>query len=169
MLLNADGSFYEKRPPVLRSDYGSAISLTFTVEPKATRKIAIAVALDFPEQVYIDGTTFERKYVKNFTDAESRAVDLAKLALESYPQWWDRTVAIQKRIFDSIQSSPSYKGDRAGALRLTRLILNELHFPLSNAIVWVEDEKTASAPGSWNVSTTPILIRRTWIGIRWCC
>ena len=72
---------------------------------------------------------------------ESRAVDLAKLALENYPQWWDKTVAIQKRIFDSIQSSASYKGDRAGALRLTRLILNELHFPLSNAIVWVEDEK----------------------------
>ena len=66
---------------------------------------------------------------------------MAKLALDSYPQWWDRTVAIQKRIFDSIQASPSYKGDRAGALRLTRLILNELHFPLSNAIVWVEDEK----------------------------
>jgi uncharacterized protein (DUF608 family) len=42
---------------------------------------------------------------------------------------------------DSIQESPAYKGDRAGALRLTRLILNELHFPLSNAIVWVEDEQ----------------------------
>jgi len=141
LLLNDDGSFFEKREPVLRSDYGSAISLTFTVEAKAIRKIAIAVALDFPEQVYIDGTKFERKYVKNFTDAGSRAIDLARLALDRYPQWWDRTVAIQRRIFDLIQSSASYKGDRAGALRLTRLILNELHFPLSNAIVWVEDEK----------------------------
>ena len=141
LLLNDDGSFYEKREPVLRSDYGSAISLTFTVEPKATKKVAVSVALDFPEQVYIDGTTFERKYVRNFANAESRAVDLAKLALANYPQWWDKTVTIQKRIFDSIQSSASYKGDRAGALRLTRLILNELHFPLSNAIVWVEDEK----------------------------
>ncbi len=141
LLLNDDGSFYEKRPPVLRSDYGSAISLTFTVEPKAARTVALAVGLDFPEQVYIDGTKFERKYVKSFKDARSRAVDMAKLALDSYPLWWDRTVAIQKRIFDSIQSSPSYKGDRGGALRLTRLILNELHFPLSNAIVWVEDEK----------------------------
>ena len=98
--------------PCFRSDYGSAVSLTFTVEPKATRKVAIAVALDFPEQEYIDGTKFERKYVKNFKDNESRAVDLARLALDSYPQWRDRTVAIQKRIFDSIQSSPSYKGDR---------------------------------------------------------
>jgi uncharacterized protein (DUF608 family) len=50
-------------------------------------------------------------------------------------------VAIQGRIFDRIQSTAAYTGDRAGALRLTRLILNELHFPLSNAIVWVEDEK----------------------------
>ena len=141
LLLNPDGSFFEKRPPVLRSDYGSAISFTFTVKPKATRKLAVSIALDFPQQVYIDGTQFERKYVKNFDNAESRAVDLAKLALESYPQWWSRTVAIQKRIFDSIQSSPSYKGDRQGALRLTRLILNEFHFPLSNAIVWVKDEK----------------------------
>ena len=141
LLLKDDGSFFEKRTPVLRNDYGSAISLTFTVEPKATQKLAIAVALDFPEQVYIDGTKFERKYVRHFQNEESRAVDLAKLALESYPQWWNRTLAIQKRIFDSIQSSASYKGDRNGTLRLTRLILNELHFPLSNAIVWVEDEK----------------------------
>jgi uncharacterized protein (DUF608 family) len=141
LLLNDDGSFYEKRPPVLRSDYGSAISLTFTVEPKGTKKVALAVVMDFPEQVFIDGTKFERKYVKNFKDDRSRAVDMAKLALDSYPLWWDRTVTIQKRIFDSIQSSPSYKGDRVGALRLTRLILNELHFPLSNAIVWVEDDK----------------------------
>jgi uncharacterized protein (DUF608 family) len=141
LLLNNDGTFYEKRPPVLRSDYGCAISLTFTVKPKAAQKIAVAVALDFPEQVYIDGAKFPRKYLKNFTDSETRAVDLAKIALNNYLKWWDRTVAIQKRIFDSIQSSPSYKGDRPGALRLTRLILNELHFPLSNAIVWVEDER----------------------------
>ena len=141
LLLNDDGSFYEKRPPVLRSDYGAALSLTFTVGPKATRKIAVAVALDFPEQVYIDGAKFERKYVRNFKDEQTRAVDLAKLALANCAQWGDRTVKIQQRIFDSIQSSASYKGDRAGALRLTRLILNELHFPLSNAIVWVEDQK----------------------------
>jgi uncharacterized protein (DUF608 family) len=141
LLLNADGSFYEKREPVLRSDYGTAVSLTFTLEPKASKKIPVAVVLDFPEQVYIDGATFERKYVKNFADKAARTVDMAKLALDSYPQWWDRTVTIQKRILDSIQASPSYRGDRAGALRLTRLILNELHFPLSNAIVWIEDEK----------------------------
>jgi uncharacterized protein (DUF608 family) len=141
LLLNPDGSFFEKRPPVLRSDYGSAIGFTFTIKPKATQKVAISIALDFPTQVYIDGTEFERKYVKNFKNASSRAVDLAKLALENYPKWWSRTVAIQKRIFDSILASPSYKGDRQGALRLTRLILNEFHFPLSNAIVWVEDKK----------------------------
>jgi uncharacterized protein (DUF608 family) len=141
LLLNDDGSFYEKRPPVLRSDYGSALSLTLTVEPKATRKVAIAVALDFPEQVYIDGATFERKYVASFKNKQSRAVDLARIALESYPQWWERTVTVQKRIFESIQTSPAYKNDRPGALRLARLILNELHFPLSNAIVWVADEK----------------------------
>jgi len=140
LLLNADGSFYEKRQPTLRSDYGCAISLTFTVGPKASVRIPVAVVLDFPVQVYIDGTTFDRQYVRKFADAATRPVDLAKLALESYPAWWDRTVAIQRRIFDSIQASPSYQGDRDGALRLTRLILNELHFPLSNAIVWVEDE-----------------------------
>jgi uncharacterized protein (DUF608 family) len=140
LLLNADGSFYEKREPVLRSDYGTAVSLTFTLEPKASKKIPVAVVLDFPEQVYIDGAQFERKYVKSFAEKETRTVDMAKLALDSHPFWWSRTVTIQKRILDSIQASPSYRGDRAGALRLTRLILNELHFPLSNAIVWIEDE-----------------------------
>ena len=141
LLLNDDGTFYEKRPPVLRSDYGCAMSLYFTLDAKSSKTIAVGLALDFPEQVYIDGKTFERKYVRNFKNPQTRAVDMVKLALENYPQWWNRTVTIQKRIFDSIQSSASYQGDREGALRLTRLILNELHFPLSNAIVWVEDEK----------------------------
>jgi len=141
LLLNADGSFFEKRPPLLRSDYGSAVSLTFTVGPKTTKTIPVAVVLDFPVQAYIDGATFERKYVRSFPDKAARTVSMAQLALDSYPRWWSRTVAIQKRILDSIQSSPSYQSDRAGALRLTRLILNELHFPLSNAIVWVEDDQ----------------------------
>ena len=139
LLLNEDGSFYEKREPVLRSDYGTAISLTFTLEPKASKKIPVAVVLDFPEQVFVDGTKFERKYVKSFKDKDARAVDMIKLALDNYPRWWNRTITIQKRIFDYIQASPSYKEDRSGALRLTRLILNEFHFPLSNAAVWIED------------------------------
>ena len=141
LLLNADGSFYEKREPLPRNDYGCAVSLTITLPPKSSKKVPVAVVLDFPEQVYIDGTTFQRKYVKSFKDDETRPVDMARLALDSYPRWWDRTVAIQERVFDSIASSASYQGDRAGALRLTRLILNELHLPLSNAIVWVDDEQ----------------------------
>jgi uncharacterized protein (DUF608 family) len=140
LLLAADGNFYEKREPVLRSDYGAAIGLTFSLEPGASTKIPVAVALDFPTQSYIDGTTFRRKYVRSFAGADSRPIDMARLALESYPAWWSRTVAIQERVFQAIASSPSYERDRAGALRLTRLMLNELHFPLSNAIVWVEED-----------------------------
>jgi hypothetical protein len=139
LLLNEDGSFYEKRGPAKGSDYGSAVSLTFTLEPKAAIKIPVAVVLDFPEQVFIDGKKFERKYVKSFPDKEARAMDMVKLALGNYPRWWKRTVMIQKRIVDRIQSSPAYTTDRAGALRLTRLMLNEFHFPLSNAAVWIED------------------------------
>jgi uncharacterized protein (DUF608 family) len=141
LLLNEDGSFYEKREPVLRSDYGTAISLTFTLEPKASVKIPVAVVLDFPYQVFIDRMEFERKYVKNFPEKEARAVSMAKLALDNYPRWWNRTITIQKRILDYLQTNSSYTADRTGALRLTRLLLNEFHFPLSNAAVWIEDEK----------------------------
>jgi uncharacterized protein (DUF608 family) len=141
LLLNADGSFYEKRQPLAKSDYGAAISLTFTLEPGAMKKIPVAIVLDFPEQVFVDGAKFERKYVRSFADKEERVIDMAKLALDKYPRWWDRTVKFQKRILDLIQASPSYKKDRAGALRLTRLMLNELHFPLSNGAVWVEDDQ----------------------------
>ena len=102
LLLNADGSFYEKRQPLPRSDYGAAISLTFTLEPGATKKIPVAVVLDFPEQVFIDGAKFERKYVRSFADKEERVIDMAKLALDKYPRWWDRTVKFQKRILDFI-------------------------------------------------------------------
>jgi len=141
LLLNADGTFYEKRKPVLRSDYGAAVSLTFTLAPDSSMTIPVVMALDFPVQDYIDGTTFERKYIKNFADEKTRLLDMVKMALENYPKWWERTLTIQERIFNSIYATPSYENDREGALRLTRLMLNELHFPLSNAIVWVEDEK----------------------------
>jgi uncharacterized protein (DUF608 family) len=140
LLLNEDGNFYEKRKPLVKQDYGAAVSLTFSLEPKATLKIPVAIALDFPQQHYIDGKKFERKYVKHFTDQEARAADMAKIALGNYPQWLNRTFGIQNRIFDLIRKSSSYKDDKNGALRLTRLILNEFSFPLSNAAVWVEDE-----------------------------
>jgi uncharacterized protein (DUF608 family) len=139
LLLNDDGSFYEKRGPIPNQDYGAAISLTFTVRPKATMKIPVALVLDFPQQRFIDGKKFDRKYVKHFKDAKTRAADMAKVAQENYPRWLRRTLTIQQRIFDLIKKSPSYRDDRAGALRLTRLILNEFSFPLSNAAVWVED------------------------------
>jgi len=141
LLLAANGNFYEKREPMLRSDYGAAISLTFTLRPGTAKTIPVAIVLDYPEQVYIDGTTFARKYVKKFANDATRTLDMVKVALNSYSQWWERTLSIQERIFDTIRATPSYQNDREGALRLTRLMLNELHFPLSNAIVWVEDEK----------------------------
>jgi uncharacterized protein (DUF608 family) len=140
LLLNDDGSFYEKREPMPNQDYGAAISLTFTLEPKATIKIPVAIVLDFPQQRFIDGKKFERKYIKSFKDKKTRAVDMAKIALDNYPKWLSRTITIQSRIFNQIQQSPSYKNDKNGALRLTRLILNEFSFPLSNAAVWIEDK-----------------------------
>jgi uncharacterized protein (DUF608 family) len=138
--LNDDGSFYEKRKPLFNQDYGTAISVTFKLAPKANIKIPVAIVLDFPQQRFIDGKTFERKYVKSFKDKETRAVDMAKVALESYPEWLSRTLTIQSRIFDQMRKSPSYENDKDGALRLTRLISNEFSFPLSNAAVWVEDQ-----------------------------
>jgi uncharacterized protein (DUF608 family) len=141
LLLNDDGSFYLKREPLVSQDYGAAISFTLTLKPKATITIPVAIALDFPQQRYIDGKLFERKYVRSFKNEKTRSVDMAKLALGNYTKWQDRTLAIHNRIFDLIQKSPTYKTDKAGALRLTRLILNEFSFPLSNAAVWIEDNK----------------------------
>ena len=73
LLLKADGGFYEKFGPKVNNDYGAAISVTFTLKPKATIKIPVAIVLDFPQQWYADGTAFERKYVKSFKDADTRA------------------------------------------------------------------------------------------------
>ena len=141
LLLNGDGSFYEKRDAILNQDYGAAIILTFSLKPKATIKIPVAIVLDFPQLRFIDGKTFDRKYVKHFKDKKTRVLDMTKVALQNYPKWLSRTLKIQNRIYNEIQQSPSYKKDEAGALRLTRLILNEFSFPLSNAAVWVEDNK----------------------------
>ena len=140
MLLNDDGSFYEKRKPLVNQDYGAAISLTFKLKPKATIKIPFAIALDFPQQRFIDGKTFERKYVKSFRNEETRVVDMVKIALDNYPEWLNRTLKIQSGIFDSYPEKSFLQERPAGALRLTRLILNEFSFPLSNAAVWIEDK-----------------------------
>lgn len=141
LLLNHNGSFYEKREPIQRCDYGAAVSLTFTLEAKASIRLPVAIVLDFPEQAYVDGTTFVRKYVHSYKETEGRAVNMAALALENYPRWWERTEALQEKTYQYLRAGPAYKDDKAGALRLTRLMLNEFHFPLSNAAVWVEDEK----------------------------
>ncbi len=140
LLLNDDGSFYEKRAPIIKQDYGSAISLCFTLEPDASVIIPLVIALDFPQQHYIDGKMFDRSYLRTFKNKETRALDMTKIALENYPDWLERTLTIQSRIFDQICHSPSYKDDKDGALRLSRLIFNEFSFPLSNAAIWTEDK-----------------------------
>jgi uncharacterized protein (DUF608 family) len=140
LLLNDDGSFYEKRAPIIKQDYGSAISLTFSLEPNATITIPLAIALDFPQQHYIDGKMFDRSYLRTFKNKETRALDMTKIALENYPDWLERTLTIQSRIYDQIRQSPSYKDDNEGAMRLLRLIFNEFSFPLSNAAIWTEDK-----------------------------
>jgi uncharacterized protein (DUF608 family) len=140
LLLNDDGSFYEKREPIIKQDYGSAISLCFTLKPDESVIIPLVIALDFPQQHYIDGKMFDRSYIRNFKNKETRALDMTKTALESYPDWLERTLTIQSRIYDQIRQSPSYKDDKEGALRLSRLIFNEFSFPLSNAAIWTEDK-----------------------------
>jgi uncharacterized protein (DUF608 family) len=140
LLLNDDGSFYEKRAPINKQDYGSAISLCFTLESNASIAIPLVIALDFPQQHYIDGKLFNRSYIRNFKNKESRALEMTKIALKNYPDWLDRSLTIQSRIFDQIHQSASYKNDKEGALRLSRLIFNEFSFPLSNAAIWTEDK-----------------------------
>jgi hypothetical protein len=61
LLLTADGSFYEKKGPVIRSDYGAAISLTFTLKPNESKTIPVAVVLDFLCRI----TLMERHLTEN--------------------------------------------------------------------------------------------------------
>ncbi|MBN2020276.1 MAG: hypothetical protein JW749_08630 [Sedimentisphaerales bacterium] len=140
ILLKADGGFYEKFGPKVNHDYGAAISVMFTVKPKASFKIPVAVVFDFPQQLYADGTVFDRKYTRHFKDNENRSRDLAKIALDNYKNWQSRTESIQNRFYEQIMCNPAYKNDAKGALLLTRLLVNEFHFPLSNAAAWIEDK-----------------------------
>jgi uncharacterized protein (DUF608 family) len=140
LLLSADGSFFVKIKQKSHNDYGAAIGITFTLKPKAKITIPVAIALDFPIQWYADDTKFERKYLKSFRNKQTRAKDMAKIALDNYPKWQSRTETIQNRIFELILKNPAYKNDKKGALLLTRLIVNEFHFPLANAAAWIEDK-----------------------------
>ncbi|MGA2802400.1 MAG: GH116 family glycosyl hydrolase [Verrucomicrobiota bacterium] len=140
LLLKADGGFYEKFGAKVNNDYGAAVSVAFTLKPKATIKIPVAIVLDFPRQWYADGSVFERKYTRSFKNKETRAREMAKIALDNYSSWQSRTTAIQNKIFGHIQQNPSYKNDKAGALRLAKLLFNEFNCPLSNASAWIEDK-----------------------------
>jgi len=140
LLLKADGGFYEKFGAKVNNDYGAAVSVAFTLKPKATIKIPVAIVLDFPRQWYADGSVFERKYTRSFKNKETRAREMAKIALDNYSSWQSRTTAIQNKIFGYIQQNPSYKNDKAGALRLAKLLFNEFNCPLSNASAWIEDK-----------------------------
>lgn len=141
LLLTREGRFFNKRGPVLNHDYGAAISVTFMLAPKAVMSIPFAVVLDFPEQRFVDGKAFDRKYVKYFADERTRALEMTKISLNNYSQWLHRTLAIQNKIYSLIRQSPAYEDDHEGAVRLARLIFNEFSFPLSNAAVWIEDEQ----------------------------
>jgi hypothetical protein len=139
LLLKAGGGFYQKFGPKVNNDYGTAISIAAELGPKTTIKIPVAIVFDFPKQWYADGSVFDRKYLKSFKDAATRTRDMAKIALDNYTHWKDRTTAIQNKIFAHIRRHPAYKNDKAGALRLARLLFNELSCPLSNASAWIED------------------------------
>ncbi|MGD0351157.1 MAG: GH116 family glycosyl hydrolase [Verrucomicrobiota bacterium] len=140
LLLKAEGGFYQKFGPKPNNDYGAAVSVAFELKPKAIIKIPVAIVFDFPVQWYADGSVFERKYTRSFPDKETRARDMAKIALDNYATWQSRTTAIQNKIFEHIQQDPAYQNDKAGALRLARLLFNELSSPLSNASAWIEDK-----------------------------
>lgn len=139
LLLRDDGSFYQKVAYAPHHDYGAALSVTFVLRPRETRVVPFVVVFDFPEQWYADGTVVERKYVRHFKEAARRTVEMAKFALDNYKSWEARAVAFQRRVFERVRQMPAYQTDVRGALRLTRLILNELSAPLSNASVWIED------------------------------
>ena len=140
LLLKAEGGFYQKFGSKENCDYGAAISVAFKLGPKATIKIPVAIVFDFPKQWYADGSVFDRKYLKSFKNAAARTRDMAKIALDNYASWEKRTTAIQNKIYAHILQDPSYKNDKAGALRLTRLLFNEFSCPLSNASAWIEDK-----------------------------
>jgi len=129
LLLTKDGSFLWKEKTHTESGLWRSHQPDFQTAANATIKIPVAIVLDFPQQRYIDGKTFERKYVKSFKDAKTRAVDMAKIALNNYQNWLNRTETIQNRIYNLVQQSPSYQKDKDGALRVTRLILKRIQFP----------------------------------------
>lgn len=140
LLLNVDGSFFQKYQAKLHSDYGAAISLTFELNPKASVTIPVAIVFDFPNQWYEDGMIVERPYVKYFSNKDTRTKDMAKVALENYEKWRDRTEEIQKRVYDFILKDPTYKNDKETALKLTRLIFNEFAIPIANASASTTDK-----------------------------
>ena len=173
LLLNEDGSFYEKRPPIPNQDYGAAISLTFTLKPQGDREAARSpIVLDFPQQRlhrrqgHSSASTSRASRTRT-----TRAVDMAKIALDNYPAVAERTTwRSRSRIFDLIQTEPLLQGRQGRRLAADAADPERIQFPACRTPRSGSRTRTATTgPGSWNASTTPTSIPRTWTGIRWCC
>jgi len=141
LVLNSDGSFHHSNAIEAGNDYGAAISITVNVEPGQVVSVPVVKALDFPFQRYADGVSIPRRYVKDFSCEENRAKDMAVNALNNYPEWLERTIAVQEHIYSSLQNLPMYKNDTEGALRAARLLFNELSYLLSNASVLDQNDQ----------------------------
>ena len=135
LVLNDDGSFHHENAIVPDNDYGAAVSITFTLAPKSTVTVPVAKVFDFPVQRYNDGVTVKRRYCSDYPYSETSAMDIAVKALAAYREWLDRTVAIQKNMVASVMRSAACRDDEKGALRIVRLLLNELSYLSSNASV----------------------------------
>ncbi len=141
LTLNSDGSFHHPNAIEADNDYGAAISITVSVGPGQVVSVPVVKALDFPFQKYADGISVGRRYVKDYLCEENRAKDMAVNALNNYPDWLERTIAVQEHIYSSLQNQPMYKNDTDGALRAARLLFNELSYLLSNASVLDQDNR----------------------------
>ncbi len=135
LALNEDGSFHHPNKIVEGNDYGAAVGITVTVPAGKTVIVPVAKVFDFPQQRYFDHVSIARRYVSDYPDESKRDMEMASIALKNYSGWLERTVAIQEKVLESLLVSPAYRNDKNRAVRVARLLFNELSYLLSNASV----------------------------------
>ncbi len=116
-------------------NYGSAIAIKITLDPKETRSIPFVLVWDLPIVHFGERTDRYKYYTKFFDQSGRNSWKLATLALKNYSSWsrqideWHYNIIKNSKINDLIVNSKSRQ-------KYYRLLINELYFLTDGGSFW---------------------------------